>query len=730
VSAISGAEKINRQMAVEAAEAAAQQGPGPTEFLNRELSWLEFNQRVLHEAMDERTPLLERVNFLAIFSSNLDEFFMKRVGGLKRQVAAGVVTPVPDGLPPVQQLAAIRKAVLPMLVQQADCYTKMIRPALAEHHVFLLDWEELSDPERDQANRYFQSSVFPVLTPLAVDPGHPFPFISNLSLSLGVTLRHPQSEENLFARIKVPQVLPAWVRLDGEPAGGGFRFVRLIDVIRHNLEHLFPGMRVLSVMPFRITRNADVDRDEEDAEDLLAMIEEELRRRRFEQVVRLEHGPDPDPWLRQMLADELHIIDSDIYESPALIDYNGLRAIADLQLPRLRYKPFTPVVPVRLGDEEADIFAAIRSGDILLHHPYESFTASVERFIRTAASDPDVLAIKMTVYRTGDESPFIQTLIRAAESGKQVACLVELKARFDEERNIYWAHMLEKAGVHVVYGLVGLKTHCKVVLVVRREPQGLCSYVHIGTGNYNVQTARLYTDFGLLTCRPELTEDAAELFNYLTGRSARRTFRKLLVAPINLQERLLEMIDRESSNALSGRPAQIVGKMNNLQDRRICQALHRASQAGVPIDLIVRGICCLRPGVPGLSENIRVISVIGRLLEHSRIFFFRNAAEDPLDGEFYIGSADWMYRNLLARVEAVTPIEDRPLREKCWETLQVMLADQRQAWQMQSDGTYVQRMPGPQTTELEAMGSQQALMELTRRRHGTAEEPVTRMGEQ
>ena len=515
-----GTQNISRQTT---AEVLAEEAPGKAEFLNRELSWLEFNRRVLHEAMDHRTPLLERLNFLSIFSSNLDEFFMKRVGGLKRQVAAGVVASLPEGLTPVQQLAAIRKAVLPMLARQAECYTTLIRPALAEHEIFLLDWQDLTEAECAKANQYFHTSVFPVLTPLAVDPGHPFPFISNLSLSLAVTLRHPEQEENLFARIKVPQVLPAWVRLDAEPTNGRFRFVSLIDLIRNNLHHLFPGMRVLSVMPFRITRNADVDRDEEDAEDLLAMIEDELRRRRFEKVVRLEHGPAPDPWLRQLLMQELHITESDVYENPALIDYDGLRPIARLNLPTLRYKPFTPVLPARLGDEEVDIFSVIRSGDILLHHPYESFNASIERFIHAAADDPHVLAIKMTVYRTGDESPFVRTLIRAAEAGKQVACLVELKARFDEERNIYWAQMLEKAGVHVVYGLVGLKTHCKVVLVVRQEPEGLRCYAHIGTGNYNVQTARLYTDFGLLTCRPELTDDVAELFNYLTGRAAPST---------------------------------------------------------------------------------------------------------------------------------------------------------------------------------------------------------------
>ncbi len=714
MSVVSGSEKTAPEVSPGAQVPPGQAQP---EFLNRELSWLEFNRRVLHEAIDDRTPLLERLNFLAIFSSNLDEFFMKRVGGLKRQIAAGIVTTSPDGMTPAQQLAAIRKVVLPMVAQQADCYAGQIRPALAENGIFLLDWEALTEADRSKADAYFHGSVFPVLTPLAVDPGHPFPFISNLSLSLGVTLRHPGQEENLFARIKVPQVLPAWVRLDGE-GNGSHRFVSLTDVIRHNLDHLFPGMQVLNVMPFRVTRNADVDRDEEDADDLLAMIEDELRRRRFEKVVRLEHGTPPDAWLYHVLAQELHITESDIYETPALMDYTCLRPIAQLNLPKLRYKPFTPVVPARLADPDVDIFSTIRSGDILLHHPYESFNASIERFIRAAADDPDVLAIKMTVYRTGDESPFVRTLIRAAEAGKQVACLVELKARFDEERNIYWAHVLEKAGVHVVYGVVGLKTHCKVVLVVRREPEGLRCYAHIGTGNYNIQTARLYTDFGLLTCRPELTEDVAELFNYLTGRSIKHTFKKLLVGPINLQERLLELIERETRHGSEGRPAHIIGKMNSLEDRRICRALYRASQAEVPIDLLVRGACSLRPGVPGMSENIRVTSIVGRFLEHSRFFYFRNGTRDVLDGEFYIGSADWMYRNLLARVEAVTPIEDRLLREKCWEILQVMLADQRQAWQMQPDGTYVQRMPPPGDTSWPAIGSHQALLDLTRKRYG------------
>lgn len=695
------------------------QGASSREYLNRELSWLEFNRRVLQEALDDRTPLLERVNFLTIFSSNLDEFYMKRVGGLKRQVAAGVVASVPDGMTPLQQLAAIRRTVLPMLAQQAECYRRMIVPALAENDIHLLEWEQLTPQERQRANEYFAKSVFPVLTPLAVDPGHPFPFISNLSTSLGVTLRHPEQEENLFARIKVPQVLPSWVRLDVEPLNGRYRMVSLIDVIRHNLDQLFPGMTVVNVMPFRITRNADVDRDEEDADDLLEMIEDELRRRRFEKVVRLELCASADPWMRNFLMQELHITEEDVYEMPGLLDYASLRPIAGLNVPKLRYKPWNPLVPPKLADSEMDIFGLIRRGDILVHHPYESFNASVERFIRAAADDPNVLAIKMTMYRTGDDSPFIRLLIRAAEAGKQVACLVELKARFDEERNIYWAHILEKAGVHVVYGIVGLKTHAKMVLVVRREPDGLRCYAHIGTGNYNVQTAKLYTDLSLLTCRPDLTEDAASLFNYLTGRSASQSFKRLLVAPVNLQDRLLAMIAREAASARAGRAAHIIAKMNSLEDRRICQALYQASAAGVPIDLIVRGFCSLRPGVPGLSENIRVYSVIGRFLEHSRIFYFRNEAADPLDGEFYIGSADWMYRNLLARVEAVTPVDDRALREKCWEVLQVMLRDQRQVWEMQPDGSYVQRRPSPETPELDAMGTHQALMELTRRRNTT-----------
>jgi polyphosphate kinase len=684
----------------------------PALYLNRELSWLAFNERVLHEAIDPRTPLLERVGFLAIFTSNLDEFFMKRVGGLKRQLATGVTPQSLDGKTAGQQLQAIRAAVLPMLADQARAYREEIRPALRAEGVHLLDWHELGEDERSFANEYFRRDLFPVLTPLAVDPGHPFPFISNLSASLAIALRHVHEGERLFARVKIPANLPSWIRLGG-PTDGSYRYTRLQDIIIDNLPALFPDMEILGVMPFRVTRNGDIERDEEDAEDLLEMIEEELRARRFASVVRLEHGPNPDAWLLRFLIDELELGEQDVYELTDELDYTSLHPLLDLPLPQLKTEPWTPLVPAPLADSEVDIFSVIRSGDLLVHHPYESFTASVERFLSAAAADDKVLAIKMTLYRTGDDSPFINTLVRAAEAGKQVVCLVELKARFDEQRNIQVAQMLEKAGVHVVYGIVGLKTHAKIALAVRREPEGLRCYAHIGTGNYHSGTARLYTDFGLFTAKPEFTDDVVELFHYLTGRSMKREYHRLLVAPVNMKSRFLDMIERETEHAKQGRPAGIVAKMNSLEDQQVIQALYRASCAGVPIDLIIRGFCCLRPGVPGLSDNIRVTSVIGRFLEHSRVFFFRNGTGDPIDGEFYIGSADWMYRNLQNRVEAVTPIEERPLRERLWQTLQVVLDDRRQAWDMNSDGKYVQRTPADSASEF---GTHRRLMTLAGQR--------------
>jgi polyphosphate kinase len=682
------------------------------EFLNRDLSWLEFNRRVLHEALDERTPLLERVRFLAIFTSNLDEFFMKRVGGLKRQMAAGVSPPGPESVLPAEALAQIRACVLPMFRQQADSFTKSIRPGLAENGVHLLNWADLSESERQQATLYFQANVFPVLTPLAVDPGIPFPFISNLSMSLGVVLHHPDRHENLFARVKVPEVLPKWIRIGETTAGAAMRFISLLDLIRHNLQDLFPDMAVVDVMVFRITRNADLERDEEDAEDLLELMEAEVRQRRFAKVVRLEVSREPNTWMLEFLARELELTSEDVYEMPGDLDYDDLRVIADLNVPKLRYEPWVPLVPHAFADEDADLFNVIQNGDVLVHLPYESYAASVERFIRSAAADPKVLAIKMTVYRTGQDSAIIPSLIRAAEAGKQVVCLVELKARFDEERNIHIASALEKAGVHVVYGIVGLKTHSKVILVVRQEADGIIrSYVHLGTGNYHSQTAKLYTDLGLFTCDPGITHDAVELFHYLTGRSLKRDYRKLLVAPVNMKDRFLDMIAREVEHHQAGRPARIIAKMNSLEDRKICHALYRASQAGVKIDLIVRGFCTLRPGVPGLSDNIRVQSVIGRFLEHSRIFYFRNAAASEVEGSFYIGSADWMYRNLQARVEAIAPVEKPPLRQRLWEILQIMLKDHRTGWDMNSDGSYTQRTPADPAHEL---GAQQTLMNLMR----------------
>ena len=471
-----------------------------------------------------------------------------------------------------------------------------------------------------------------------MDPGHPFPFISNLSTSLGVTLRHPQNDEKFFARVKIPKVLPQWVRLDGEKKQE-YRFVSLVEMVKENLHDLFPSMQVLNVMPFRLTRNADITRDEEDAEDLLAMIEEELRLRRFAEVVRLEHGPNPDPWILKFLMEELELNEDDIYELPEELDldYRGLNAIADLNIPNLRFEPWTPVTPITFLEDDPELmFNALRNRDRLVHHPYESFSATVEKFIRAAADDSKVVAIKMTLYRTGDNSPFIKSLIRAAESGKQVVCLVELKARFDEERNIYWAQELENAGVHVVYGVVGLKTHAKTSLVVRQEGDGLRCYAHIGTGNYNVSTGRLYTDLGLFTANEELTSELVQFFHYLTGRSLKADYRHLLIAPVNMSQRFKYMIDREAENARQKKPAHIFVKMNNMEENDIAMALYNASQAGVEIDMVVRGFCCLRPGIKGLSERIRVLSVIGRFLEHSRIFYFRNGAANPLMESFIL----------------------------------------------------------------------------------------------
>lgn len=714
-------------------------------FLNRELSWLEFNRRVLHEALDDRTPLLERVAFLAIFNSNLDEYFQKRVGGLKRQVAARVSQRSPDGLTASEQISAIRQAVMPMLRLQADCFEQVIKPGLIEQNIHLLKWDQLDDEQRGRASEYFRKNLFPVLTPLAVDPGHPFPFISNLSTSMGVLLSDPREEEEqaqeraannhdnndeagryCFARVKVPAVLPGWVRLDAEEdkdGGEGHLFVNLEQIIRHNLDELFKGMKIIDAQPFRVTRNADVERDEEDAEDLLELIEQELRDRRFAQAVRLEVADDPARPMNRLLSEQLDLREHEVYQMPGELEYTDLWAIHSLNKPELKCESWKPVVPQRLADTEADIFSIIRAGDVLVHHPYESFGASVERFIHAAATDPKVIAIKLTLYRTSGDSPFIPDIIRAAESGKQVVCLVELKARFDEERNVQLAHRLEKAGVHVVYGVVGLKTHTKTSLVVRHEAEGMRCYAHIGTGNYHSKTASLYTDLSLFTADPLITGDLVELFHYLTGMSQERDFKKLLIAPTNLRSRLIGMIDREIEHCKDwhsrgadpddpNRPT-IIAKMNSMEDRAIIRKLYEASQAGVRIKLIVRGFCTLRPGVPGLSENITVQSVIGRFLEHSRIFYFHNNASSDGSAEYYIGSADWMYRNLDNRVECITPITEPALQARLKQILDIMLADRRQAWDMQPDGIYVQRQPDPNDPD-SAIGTHQRLMDQAR----------------
>lgn len=680
------------------------------EFSNREIGWLNFNRRVLTEAEDPRTPLLEKVRFLSICHSNLDEFFMKRVGKLKRQVAHGHVSRSADGKTPSQQLSMIREYVLSMIGAQASVYRTKIIPALKQEGIHILSYADLSTAEKEWANNYYQKNVFPILTPLSVDPGHPFPFISNLSTSLGLTLRHPERDEKLFARVKVPQVLPSWIKLD-LPGVADVRFVSLLDLIRENLSGLFPNMEVINTMPFRLTRNADVGGDEdEDAEDLVEVIEEELRMRRFAGVVRVEHGPKPDPWMIQFLMEELELTKEDFYELPEQLDFTGMTPVFDLNLSKLKYPSFTPAIPLMFQDEDPhSVFAIMRQGDQLVHHPYENFSATVERFITVASEDPKVLAIKMTLYRTGDNSPFIKALIRAAERGKQVVCLVELKARFDEERNIYWAQELENAGVHVVYGIVGLKTHAKTALVIRQDPDGLRSYAHFGTGNYNVQTAKVYTDFGLFTARPEITSELVEFFNYLTGRSMKSDYQHLLIAPINMFSKFKTMIEREAELAKAGKPAYIFAKMNNMEENDIGWSLYNASKAGVEIDLVVRGFCSLRPQTPGLSEKLRVSSVIGRFLEHSRVFYFRNGAENPVDGEFYMGSADWMYRNLHARVECIVPVYDRALKEKLWEVIQLHRSDQRQTWDMQKDGRYVQR----NTAEV---GLQMALLSIAKQR--------------
>jgi polyphosphate kinase len=704
----------------------------PQYYINRELSWLEFNNRVLYEACDPRTPLLERLKFLAIFSSNLDEFFMVRVAGLKQQVEATVNLLTTDGRTPQKQLDDIRLHLHPQLKKQNTEFQEVLQPLLRQQGICILDYIELNQQQRNYLDNYFQEQIFPVLTPLAVDPSHPFPHISNLSLNLAVVVKNPDTEEEFFARVKVPQVLPRFLplppelRTEDNGKTANWSGIPLEQAIAHNLESLFPGMSIQEYHPFRITRDADLELEEDEAEDLLLAIEQELRKRRMGGTpVRLEIRSQTPESIRSRLLQDLGLTENDIYEVDGLLGLRDLMYFLLLPLPDLKDPPRQSVVPSRLQrlkepcinpdvpepEDGKDFFSVIREKDLLVHHPYQSFSGTVVRFITSAAHDPNVLAMKMTLYRTSGDSPIVNALIAAAENGKQVSVLVELKARFDEENNIYWARRLERVGVHVVYGLVGLKTHSKIVLVVRREKDKMRRYVHIGTGNYNPKTARLYTDLGLFSCREELGADLTDVFNFLTGYSRQKSYREIIVAPVNMRDRFLELIKREIENVQNGFSGRIVAKMNALVDPQIISALYEASRAGVQIDLIIRGICCLRPGLLNLSHNIRVISIIGRFLEHSRIYYFYNNNQE----EIYIGSADWMRRNLDRRVEVITPIKDQELAKDLQEILGIMLADNRHAWELQPDGNYIQRCPGDNCPEA---NSQKTILSMALRTAG------------
>jgi polyphosphate kinase len=666
--------------------AAKENAPAPSEslLLNRELSWIEFNSRVLEEALDETQPLLERLKFLAIFSTNLDEFFMVRVSGLQEQLEANPLLLSPDGLSPASQLRLISERLRPLLERQMECLREQVLPGLEKYGVKIVPYAKLTRAERGELRAFFTERVFPVLTPLSYDPSHPFPNISNISLNLG-TLVKPEDadgEEAKFARIKLPPNVPRLIPL----SSGGYRFVLLEEVVAAHIGTLFPGMRVEECQPFRITRNADIEIEEDEAGDLLKTVEKQLRQRRFDFGVRLEFAAGMSRGMVALLRRALELEERDVYAIDGMLNIPDLLALYKLDLPDLKDRPFAPATPAALRASE-NIFDAVRQQDVLLHHPYDSFAPVVE-FIRAAATDPNVLAIKQTLYRIGHDSPLVRALIEAAERGKQVVVLVELKARFDEENNIIWARKLEQAGVHVVYGVIGLKTHAKLALVVRQEGGVLRRYVHLGTGNYNPATARVYSDLCLFTADADFGADVSELFNYLTGYSRQEQFRKLLVAPVNLRQQLIALIRREVLHHEAGRPAGIVAKCNSLTDTELVQELYAASRAGVSVDLIVRGVCCLRPGLPDHSATVRVGSIVGRFLEHSRAYRFVNGGDD----EIYLGSADFMSRNLDRRVEVLFPVADERLKERVRrEVLDAALADNVKMRWLQADGTYVRR---------------------------------------
>jgi polyphosphate kinase len=698
------------------------QSPGkrtldPSLYINRELSWLEFNQRVLDEARDPRHPLLERVKFLSIVSTNLDEFFMIRVAAIKEQILADIAEYSPDGRTPLGQMKAIHDRVEAMVQEMSTCFWEHLHPQLAAEGIHLMKLGELAQEERQALADYFAREIFPVLTPLAFDPGHPFPYISNLSLSLAVVVRTPKGEER-FARVKVPDVLPRLIPLPGGPFDPqNVRFVWLEDLIMNNLGMLFPGMEISEAHPFRVTRNADIEIQEDEAEDLIRSIEESIRMRRFGSVVRVAVEKAMPQRIRDIIIENLEVRPEEVYTITPPMGIGHLTTLLKIPRPDLKDAPHHPAT-MAMDEEMEDLFGLIRRGDLVLHHPYDSFTPVVQ-FLKAAARDPAVLAIKQTLYRIGKESPLIPLFIEAAENGKQVAVLVELKARFDEENNIIWAKQLERAGVHVVYGLVGLKTHAKIALVVRKEGEGLRRYIHLGTGNYNPVTARIYTDLSLFTCREEIANDVTEVFNFLTGYSKRENYSKLAVAPINLRERMTALIDREIAHAREGRQAQLVFKMNSLTDTDIMQKLYEASCAGVKVDLIVRGVCCLRPEVPGVSENIRVLSIVGRFLEHTRVYYCLNGGAS----ELYLSSADLMGRNLDRRVELLFPIDSPPLSALIkQEVLDAALCDTARARRLTSDGSYVRLRPAVGEEPLDS----QLVPILTRAARAKVPRPVPR----
>lgn len=672
-------------------------------FFDRELSWLKFNKRVLELAQDEDLPIIERASFAAIFANNLDEFFMVRVAGLKRRIDTGIAVTAASGLSPRQQLRAISEQAHRLQDEHAHYMIDHILPDLAKEQIVLLSWDKLTAAEQERLSRYYRQQVFPVLTPLAVDPAHPFPYISGGSINLAVIVENPASGKSHFARVKIPGNLPRLVPVDDmtdeESKDERYGFIAMEKLIAAHLESLFPGMIIKEARSFRVTRNEDIDVEEDDAENLLNAMEKELLRRRFGPPIRLEISDETSPFLSQLLADQLRVSADEVYRLPAPLDATVLFELGGIDRPDLKYRSFVPTTNRQIAEVESsraqDIFAAIRERDILLHHPYDSFSTSVQAFLAQAAADPKVLAIKQTLYRTSSNSPIIDALIDAAHAGKQVLALVEIKARFDEDANIAWARKLERAGVHVVYGIVGLKTHCKLSLVVRQEADGLRRYCHVGTGNYNPKTARIYTDLGLLTCDPVVGQDMTRLFNQLSGYAPKSSFHRLLVAPRTVRSGLIQRIRREEDAARAGKEAWIKIKVNSIVDEKTIDALYRASQAGVKIDIVERGICALKPGVPGLSENIRVRSILGRFLEHSRIYAFANSdgpqiGEGPAAGpEVWIGSADLMHRNLDRRVEALVRITAPEQIDELIKYVDLQMADSTTSWHMAADGTYV-----------------------------------------